>query len=283
MNVFKSVGKIILGGFAFYLGIILGSMLAAMLGMAMPPMPPGVDQASLMLYTLLGSFILAGALGFVSLRLSGGFLTRWLILAFLTWIAYGVNTYLEAAIFTTMTGPAVVVMYLVASLLCAAVMAATFRAAEPVEKFGGLVRSFFAGRTAAEWAWRLLLALLAFPLAYILFGLLVKPFTYEFYVQQQMGLTAPGWGQILPVLALRSLLFLLAILPVLIVWQRSRTSLFITLGVLLFLLVGGLTMLSAIWYTPVVRIAHGLEILADSFAQAGALVYLLVQAKRSEN
>ncbi len=283
MKVIKTIGKIILGGFAFYLGIILGSILAGVLGMAMPPMPPGVDQTNLMLYTLLGSFILAGALGFVSLRLSSSYLTRWLILAFLTWIAYGVNTYLEAAIFTSMTGPALVVMYLFASLLCAAVMAATFRGVEPVERFGGQLRSFFAGRTAAEWAWRLLLAFLAFPLAYILFGLLVKPFTYEFYVQQQMGLTAPGWGQILPVLALRSLLFLLAILPVLIVWQSSRASLFVTLGVLLFLLVGGLSMLSAIWYTPVVRIAHGLEILADSFAQAGALVYLLVQAKRSSS
>ena len=279
MNAIKTVGKIILGGFAFYIGIILGSMLATLLGMGMPPMPPGVNQATLMIYSLLGSFILAGALGFVSLRLSGDFLTRWLILAFLTWIVYGVNTYLEAAIFTTMTGPAVLIMYLVSSVLCAAAMSALFR---PKEQGGGFLvrmKSFFARRSVAEWGWRFLLAFLAFPVAYIVFGLMVQPFTYEFYVQQQMGLTAPGWDQILPVLALRSFLFLLAVLPVLVTWKLSRKSLFITLGIALFLLVGGLSMISAIWYTPVVRIAHSLEILADSFVHAGALVYLLLKHK----
>lgn len=279
MSAIKTVGKIILGGIAFYIGIILGSMLATLLGIGMPPMPPGVNQSTLMVYTLLGSFILAGMLGFVSLRLSGNFLTRWLILAFLTWIVYGVNTYLEAAIFTTMTGPAIVIMYLVSSGLCAAVMAALFRPKEQDEGFLVRMKSFFAGRSVAEWGWRFLLAFLAFPVAYIVFGLMVQPFTYEFYVQQQMGLTAPGWDQILPVLMLRSFLFLLVVLPVLIAWKPSRRSLFITLGIVLFLLVGGLPMLSAIWYTPVVRIAHTLEILSDSFVHAGALVYLLVKNK----
>jgi hypothetical protein len=54
-----------------------------------------------------------------------------------------------------------------------------------------------------------------------------------------------------------------------------------TLGFVLFLLVGGLSLLQAIWYPPVFRIAHGLEILADSFAHAGVVVYLLVQEQRS--
>ena len=277
MNAIRTVGKIILGGIAFYIGIILGSMLATLLGIGMPPMPLGVNQSALMVYTLLGSFILAGVLGFFSLRLSGGFLTRWLILAFLTWIVYGVNTYLEAAIFTTMTGPAIVIMYLVSSGLCAAAMSALFRPKEQSEGLLVRMKSFFAGRSVAEWGWRFLLAYLAFPVAYIVFGLMVQPFTYEFYVQQQMGLTAPGWDQILPVLILRSFLFLLAVLPVLVAWKSSRKSLFITLGIALFLLVGGLSMLSAIWYTPVIRIAHSLEILADSFVHAGALVYLLVK------
>jgi len=277
MNVIKTIGKITLGGFAFYIGIIFGSMLASTLGLSMPSMPPGVNQSALMVNTLLGSFILAGALGFVSLRLSGGFVTRWSILAFLTWIVYGVNTYLEAAIFTTMTGPAIVIMYLVSSVLCAAAMAALFRPKEQGEGFLVRMKSFFAGRSVVKWGWRFLLAFLAFPLAYIVFGLMVQPFTYEFYVQGQMGLTAPGWGQILPVLALRSILFLLAVLPVLVTWKPSRKSLFITLGIVLFLLVGGLSMISAIWYTPVIQIAHSLEILADSFVHAGALVYLLVK------
>ena len=281
MKLIKFFGIAVLGGLAFFAGTIVGGMVAPMLGLSLPPMPSGVSNNQLMLFTLLTSIILAGALGFVSLHLSGGFLSRWLVLFFLTWIAYGVNSFLEAAIFTTMSGPAVVVMYLFSSLFCTAVVAAFLHPQEQGENFIARTKSFFTGRTPIEWTWRLLLSYLAFPFAYILFGLMVKPFTYEFYVQQQLGLMAPGWGQIIPVLALRSLLFLLVILPVLIAWKSSRNSLFLTLGFVLFLLVGGLSLLQAIWYPPIIRIAHGLEILADSFVHAGIVVYLLVQKKQS--
>lgn len=280
MKIIKFVGVAVLGGLAFYVGMIVGSMVAPMLGLPLPPMPSGVSTNQLLLLTLLTSILLAGALGFLSLHLSGGFLSRWLVLALLTWIAYGVNTYLEAAIFTNMAGPAIIVMYLFSSLFCAAVMAAFLHPQEKGETFLAQAKSFFAGRTSLEWTWRLVLSFLAFPFAYILFGLMVKPFTYEFYAQQQMGLKAPGWEQIIPVLALRSLLFLLAILPVLITWKGSQVRLFVTLGFVLFLLVGGLSLLQAIWYPPVVRIAHSLEILADSFVHAGVVVYLLVRPKR---
>jgi hypothetical protein len=36
---------------------------------------------------------------------------------------------------------------------------------------------------------------------------------YEYYRQELVGLTAPGWDQILPVLFVRSVLFLAASLP----------------------------------------------------------------------
>lgn len=281
MKVIQYLGTAILGGLAFYAGTIVGSMVARLLGLSLPPLPSGVNTDQLLLLSFLASIILAGALGFVSLHLSGGFLSRWLALFFLSWIAYGVNTFLEAAIFTTMTGPAVVVLYLFSSLFCAAVIAAFLHPQEQGENFIARTKSFFAGRTPFEWTWRLLLSFLAFPFAYILFGLMVQPFTYEFYAQQKLGLIAPGWGQILPVLAVRSSLFLLVILPVLITWTGSRPRLFVTLGSVLFLLVGGLSLLQAIWYPPIIRIAHGLEILADSFAHTALVVYLLVQEQRS--
>jgi hypothetical protein len=275
-----TIGKILLGGLVFYLGIILGSLVSDILGLPSPTMPAEVDQSKLTYYFLLTSFILAGTLAFISVRLAGSFLSRWLILAFLTWITYGVNTYLEAAIFTTMSSSALVVMYLVSSVLCAAVVAVLFRRLEPSQGFWSRTKSFFDGRAVSEWIWRLVLAWLAFPAAYLIFGWLVMPFTYKFYQQELMGLKAPGWGEILPTLALRSLLFLLAVLPMLIFWAKSRASLFVTLGVTLFLLVGGLALFQATWYTPTIRIAHSLEILADSFAHSGAVVLLLVKKER---
>jgi len=60
-------------------------------------------------------------------------------------------------------------------------------------------------------------------------------------------------------------------------WQRSKRSLFLSLGFALFVLVGFLYMLGA-YYMPLnIRIPHTLEILADSFAYAGVLVVLLAK------
>ena len=104
---------------------------------------------------------------------------------------------------------------------------------------------------------------------------LISPIVLPYYQQGVGQLTLPGWGQILPVLALRSLLFLLICLPVLIAWGLSNGRLFVTLGLALFLLVGGLGMMYATWLVPELRLTHTLEILADELVYAGALVLLL--------
>jgi hypothetical protein len=70
-------------------------------------------------------------------------------------------------------------------------------------------------------------------------------------------------------------LFLLVCLPILITWRLSKNRLFLTLGLTLFILVGGLSMMSAYWLAPVLRVTHSLEIFADEMVYAGALILLL--------
>jgi hypothetical protein len=96
-----------------------------------------------------------------------------------------------------------------------------------------------------------------------------------YYLQGTGQLTLPDWSQILPVLALRSLLFLLVCLPILITWRLSYGRLFLTLGLALFLLVGGIGMMYAYWLAPVLRVTHTLEIFADEMLYAAALILLL--------
>lgn len=273
------VGKTILGALAFYAGLLVGSILAGLMGMPAPALPPGTDAATLGQYQLMSSLILAAALASISVGLAGAWLPRWLILAFLGWIAYGVNTYLEAAIFTGYGAASsyALVMQFVAIALCSLVIAWLFPSVGTGGSIGAKLRAFVGQHGPKQWAWRLAAAWLAFPVAYVVFGLLVRPFIIEYYEQQMAGLALPGWGEIIPTVLLRSLLFLLACLPVLITWQQSRLRLFITLGAALFTLVGGSYMLQAYWYPIVMRVAHSLEILADSFVYAGAVVALLVK------
>lgn len=98
--------------------------------------------------------------------------------------------------------------------------------------------------------------------------------TYLYFRQESLGLVLPSWAQIIPMQCLRSLLFLLACLPVLIAWQRSRRSLLLSLGWALFVLVGLLNLMQAVWLPATLRLTHTLEILADSSVYAWVLVML---------
>lgn len=271
--------KVPVCGLAYMAGTMLGGMLASLIGMPTPAMPEATDPQTLMLFQLLASPLLALALAFLSRGIQGRFVCRWLILSSLTWVAYGINTVLEAAIFTTYGAASVftVVIILFGSLACAALVAALFRPDEKRRDFAAKLRAFLGGWSVSQWAWRLAVAAVAFMPIYLFFGRLVVPFTYDYYLEQMAGLTAPGWDQILPVLFLRSVLFLAASLPVLVTWGRSRRSLVLSLGFAMFVLVGGMGLVGGYWLPLNVRLFHGAEILADSLVYAWILVLLLMK------
>ncbi len=272
-----TLGKIFLGALAFFAGTLLGGMLAAFAGMPIPALPAGADAETLLWFQLLAGVVFSGTLALVSRGLAGGFLFRGFALALFGWIAYSLNTYLEAAIFTTYEAGSsyTMVMQLCAVMVSSAVIAWLFPSAKGGGSIGTTAGASVAQFSPAQWAVRLLAALLAFPVIYTVFGLLVLPFVLTYYEQQMAGLMLPGWGEILPTLFLRSLLFLLACLPVLSGWQGTRLNLFLTLGSALFILVGGIYMLQSYWFPLTMRIVHGLEIMADSFVYSGVLVILL--------
>jgi len=89
-------------------------------------------------------------------------------------------------------------------------------------------------------------------------------------------LTLPGGRVIVLVQFLRSSLFLLAALPLLMAWSGSRRRLSVTLGLAFYVLVGLFSMIQSYWLAPALQIAHNLEIFADSLVYALALTLLLV-------
>lgn len=279
-NVILYLLKLLLGGMAFSIGIIAGGLLATLLQLQPPAAPAGMDMTNALMSMLLTSPLLALALALLARGLAGGFLTRAMTLSFLTWIAYTVNTQLEASIFSTFaTGIAfTLVDFAVPSVFAGAAVAFLFPADIKGEGFQ-IAKDFFLRRAPIDWGWRLILAALAFMPVYWFFGTLVVPFTGDYYRQSMYGLQMPAVEQILMVLFVRSVLFLAACLPVIVLWRKSNTALFAGLGFALFVLVGLLYMLSAEWMPVSVRLPHTLEIMADEFVYAGALVALLREVK----
>jgi len=274
-----NLGKLILCGLAYFIGLILGGMVTTTLHLPQPPIPEGTDQTSATLALLMVSPLLAFALVLIARNIAGGWLTRAAILSALTYVAYTLNNILDASLYLTAyasTSVSAIISSIVPSLFCGGAVALFFPPKEKGPGFVTMWKEFFSRRSAGQWLWRLLLASGAFVPVYLFFGLLVNPFTGEYYRQNMYGLKAAGWDQILPIQYLRSLLFLLVCLPIFIAWQKSERRLFLNLGLAQFMLVGFLYMLISYWLPLFVRIPHSLEILADSFVYTGALTWLLL-------
>jgi hypothetical protein len=268
--------KLPLCGMAFFIGMALGGGLLPALGLQPPEMPVGTDATTIALWFLLGSMLLALTLSFVSRYLNVKGLIRWSILFALTWGIGAVGMVLESfffmetrAVASTISALFTILNFLLPSLFLSGMVAFLFRpdAIEP-----RLIAAF----SAQEWLWKLLLALLAYPLVYFTFGLLVQPFVMEYYTQGQYELTAPTWGQLIPLQLVRSTLFLLVYLPAIRRWQGSRRSLWLALGVSFFVLTAFMAVITAYWFPWQMRLFHGLELLADGMVYVGVLVWLFV-------
>ena len=262
----------------------VGGVLAVVLGLTMPKLPVQMTSQQMAQLTFLSGLIVAVGLVPLAARQTGRFVTRWLALATLAYVSHGLNTAIEASVFTTMGGMAAnALVFVPPTVLIAAAVAWLFGSRQNAESLRARAAQFAASRRPAQWVWRVVLAIASFPVAYFVFGMLlmaVRPGLMEYYRSGAVGLTVPGPDVVLWVATLRSCLFLAAALPVLIMWQGSRWGLALALGLAMSALVGLSGLVSVPWMPLEMRIGHGLEITADSFAHAAALVWLLVPPRQ---
>ena len=106
---------------------------------------------------------------------------------------------------------------------------------------------------------------------------MVAPFVMEYYQQGQFALAVPNPALILATQFARSVLFLLAAIPILIMWSGSRRHLIAALGLAFYVLVGLFDMLQSYWLAPTLQVLHNTEIFVDSMVYALALAVLLAR------
>jgi hypothetical protein len=275
-KIFVTLGKLLFCAFAFYFGNILGGILSSAAGLPMPEMPAGSDAATIQTALMFASGLVAVCLALLSRRLAKNFVLRWLSMAALVWLAYGVNTYLEAKMFTTYASASIItiMMSLMAGLSSGAAAAWLFAPVVKSEPIRTNLAPFFRQFTRTGWVWRCLAAIAAFPAIYYFFGSLISPIVLPYYQQPGGSLVIPALGTLLPVLFLRSFIFLVSCFMILATWQDTRLSLFLILGATMFMLVGGIGMLLGSFLPAFLRMVHSVEILADSLSYVAVLTWL---------
>jgi hypothetical protein len=253
----------------YFAGTMIAGRLTSGLGLQLPEFPGQEYRPTL---TFLATLALAGGVALLARGLRGSQAARWLILATFTYVAFCVNNQIEGAVFTTASGFGANLLFFL--IPCALITLAAVLLIRAPEEDAVLV-TVFKDRPVSAWWWRAALAWVAFPFIYYFFGAFAYPLVKDAYQSGDFALEVPSQSLILGAVFTRSLLFLLATIPIFFYWTRSRRSLVLSLGAALAAMVGVTAMIEAAWLPATVRIVHGVEITVDSLAHAWAMVALL--------
>jgi hypothetical protein len=255
---------------AYFAGKLIAAALVTSVGFRFPEIPghtwvPALD--------FLGGVVLVVCLAFLARGIGGSLTKRWLILLAFTYVSFVINNQIETVVFNTHHEVPTLLLFFI--IPCVVVTGVTVALIKPPNGPDALT-SVFADRPIRSWWWRLLLAWLAFPIIYYFFGALIYPLVADVYTQQDSGFQLPGPLVVLGAVSVRSLLFLVSAIPILVNWQRSRRSLVLSLAAALAAMVGVAGMFENTLMPTQMKIAHSLEIIADSLVHAWVLVALLV-------
>lgn len=276
--------KTLLCAFVFASGLVISRIFFYKINVIYPHLPQQADESIAIYFLLTGSLILIAGLTPLIERIDGIYLTRLFIAFLFLYVSFGINISVENAIYSISEGHYLMILYLfLPCLLTSFAMVSLYKPKNESEQLSVRSKQFFKPRTLEQWVWRCIIAIIAFPLVYFIFGLIVSPIVVDYYRSGSYGLALPDIEVILLVQLFRSLLFVLVSLPVMIMWVGSRTQLIVLLGIAYFVFVFSYDIVLAYQYPSILRITHGVEILADSIVYAFLIVKLLAPKEIIKN
>ncbi len=254
---------------AFLAAMMLSGIASQILHLPMISPPDNTGMTIRVLVQLFAGALLVLGLYPLSQRIAGPPSLRALMVGGFFFLAVGVNGIIETRIFT----------HILDGRIPTAILFYVFEAI-----FIGAALGFFFGETGAAsglphrgvaaWSARSVAAWLGWPFVYLFFGTCVSPIVVPYYRAGIAGLFIPSMSTILEVQLVRSVMFLVASLPLIAMYKGSRRGLWLTLGLAHAFTVGIYGLAAATFLPWVLRITHSIEITCDSFAYAGLLVLL---------
>jgi hypothetical protein len=283
IEILKRIGADLLKGvmaaLASFLGLLVGGVAAGILHLPSPTIPANVSMAILMPLMIISEISIAIVLGECFQGLNWSLWPRLIAIGICHYLLYYVLNLLDGLLFTPMPNMSTGFFTdLFPAFFAAAVIAWSWSPKRETISASQIVGTYFSGWKSSKWAGRLFIAWLIYPPIYYLIGLLAAIFTLHYYQDpnSNLGLTLPAVSTLLLMQVLRGALFLLAVAPILCCWRGGRTGLWLWVGSVIFVQIANQIVVQAYWLPLGLRIPHTIELLADSFLQAGCYVWLLL-------
>ena len=275
------VWRILVCGFVFASGVVASRLALHAANVSSPRMPNQAPESVAGWYLLAGSIVLAAGMSLSYINIRRSFPIRWFVLAAFLFTGFSVSTTIEAAIFssTISVGQMIAVMFLPCILLTG-VGTLLFKPRPPQSPPRQAVVDALRGLTWSQWLLRLILGIIAFPVTYFVFGIIVSPIVSPYYEQEIAGLVLPEPGVVLYTQLLRGGIHLLAVMLLMIFWNGSRRQLILFLGLVFFIFVTAYDFVLAFQVPAVLVVIHGIEVLTSSFVYSWILVSVLVRNRQ---
>jgi len=265
-------------GVVFATGLVISRLLAYAFHFNAPRMAVQAPESIAIFYLLGGSVLLVGGILWLIDNIQAKKFTRWITYFVFLYLGFAVSTTIESAIYSTAPGILTMIfIFLLPCVLLAGILVFASNSIPVAQNlgFGVHLKNYFHMKSATEWSWRILLAIVSFPMIYFLFGIIASVFVADYYNAGVAELRLPAPQVIVQVQVLRSVLHLIAIAPILILWKGSRQSLIIALALAFFVFVFTYDIILAIQIPATLILVHGVEVLIDSCAYSWVLVSLL--------
>lgn len=272
----KTLGKVVVCWFAYFVALVVAGILIRTLHLPVPAVPGDGSRGVQFGLSLLGGMILVIGLWPIARGLSGSLTKRAIALVAFLVLAFGVNSLIETATFTTLLAGKVAgaaIFYGAVALLVGLSLAALFGSRQEMPRGASDQRFQLLRRIAAAWC--------AFPLIYLFFGICVAPIVTPYYRSIEF-LHIPPLHSIVAVQLVRSAIFLACSLPLIALWRGTKRRLWFALGLAHAAVVGLYGLSSSAFLPAVLRVTHSVEITADSFVYAWVLATLFYTTRALE-
>ena len=239
-------------------------------------MPQQADEATAIYYLFAGSLLLSSGFYFLTKNIAGSRMVKFLIIFLFIFIGFGIGVSIESSIYSDIESYNLVIIILFLPILLFSIVSSLIYEPKQVsESFTTNLLNFFKNHPKGKWIWKFILAIISFPIIYFFFGILVSPIVTTYYNELVKGLFLPKPQTIIFIQLIRSTLFLLTTIPIIINWTSSKTQLILALGFAHFVMVFAYDFYLAIVMPIELVLIHGIEILFDSFVYSWVLIKIL--------